>query len=171
MIKHKAEFLTFFLKKKGLKKALLTHTLLLILKIFFSVPEVIQADSSAGQGNWNLLFSHYYNVPLQGSERWHFLPITPHDCHRDSGLEPELSLVHDTIWSKAFIMSPAFFRTILKACSCWKAELPENRSSPWGEKPDISGSHKSRDSLQLSSMCTQNGEEKGKISLHNNFIF
>lgn len=149
----------------------MTHILLMILKTFFSVPEVIQAESSAGQGSWNLWFSHYYNVPLQGSECWYFLLITPCDCHCDSGLEPELLLVHDTIWSKAFIMSPVVFRTILKACSCWEEELPENQSSPWGEKPDISGSQSSRDSLKLSFMCTQDSEERRKISLHKNFSF
>lgn len=47
----------------------------------------------------------------------------------------------------------------------------ENCSSPQWEKPDISGSHSSRDSLKLSFMCTQNGEERRKISLHNLFIF
>lgn len=29
----------------------MTHILLMILKTFFSVPEVIQAESSAGQGS------------------------------------------------------------------------------------------------------------------------
>lgn len=73
----------------------------------------------------------------------------PPDCHCDSGLEAELLLVRDTIWNKAFITSPMVFRTMLKACSCWKEEVPEHHCSPHRQEADISGSWSRRDSLKF----------------------
>lgn len=69
-------------------------------------------------------------------------------------------------------MSPVVFRTILKAHSCRKEELPENHSSPCGQKPDISSSQSIRAAGTVWSLvlCAP-GRVRRKIRYHNFFKF